>query len=531
MNHRPTRGMRLAAGLIALVLVTILAPDLVAAETASAVPPVTLKVAAELRDHARKSSKAFEIVQSLTTEVGPRLAGTTGDTAAVAWALTTLKDLGFTNVHAEPVTVPRWVRGSARVEITGPYPQPLTATSLGYSIGTPDDGIEAPVVQVHDLADLAQLDASDIQGKIVYFSERMQRSRDGSGYGKTVAIRMDGPSAAARLGAVAVVIRSVGTDHDRMPHTGMTQYQAGVTRIPALALSNPDADLLETQLATGSPVTLRIRSSARTLPPVQSANVVGELAGHGQPDEVVLLGAHLDSWDLGTGAIDDGAGVAIVTEAVRQIAELGLRKRPRRTLRVVLYADEEEGLIGAKAYADAHKDDAEHIVMAMESDLGADSVYEMDTGVAPAALPVMAAIQKVLAPLGIAAGNNGATGDSDTSTLFTLGVPCIELRQDATRYFDYHHTANDTLDKVDPKQLDQNVAAFATVAYIAASVRTTFGPPPAPAGDQPAETTPAQASPAATPPAKQPTSEARAPAQEKKQDSKAKKDTGGRPHQ
>lgn len=526
MNHRPMRIRRLATGLIAAALAAGV-PTLWAANEPPAVPTDVLKVATQLRDRADKGTKAYDIVQSLTTEVGPRLAGTTGDTAAVAWALTTLKDLGFSNVHAEPVTVPRWVRGTARVEITGPYPQLLVATSLGGSIGTPDDGIEAPVVQVSNLDDLAQLQPNDVQGKIVYFAERMQRTRGVSGYAKTVAIRIKGPAAAAKLGAVAVVIRSVGTDHDRMPHTGLTRYEAGVEKIPALAVSSPDADLLETQLATGSPVTLRIRSTARSLPPTQSANVVGELPGHGAPNEVVLLGAHLDSWDLGTGAIDDGAGVAIITEAVRQIAELGLRKRPRRTIRVVLFADEEEGLIGAKAYAAAHEGDAEHIVMAMESDLGADSVYQMDTGVAGDALPATAAIQDLLAPLGVAAGANDATGDSDTSALFHLRVPTIELKQDATRYFDYHHTANDTLDKIDRKQLDQNVAAFATAAYIAASVRQSFGPPPEPGS--PATALPIAPQPATAPAMTPSKSEARPPTDDTAKHKKQEKDTGGSP--
>lgn len=437
-----------------------------------------LAAAARLRDRALKGTGAWEIVASLATEIGPRLAGSEGDGAAVGWALNRLTALGFQNVHAQDVVVPQWVRGSIDVAITEPFPQSLAGVALGGSIGTADEGIEADVLPVTDLDALRALARTEVEGRIVYIGRRTERTRDGSGYAAAVRGRTEGASIASQLGAVAIVIRSIGTDSDRFAHTGTVSYTLNAPRIPAVALSHPDADLLERQLATGRAVTLRLRLSARDLPQRRSANVIGELIGADVPEEIVLLGAHLDSWDLGTGALDDGAGVAIVTEAVRLIRELELA--PRRTLRVVLFANEEFGLSGATGYSVQNGADIDKHVLAMEADLGAGPVWRLETRVADAALTGIAPIANLLKPLGIERGGNTADGGADIGPLRRLGVPVFELTHDATRYFDYHHTANDTLDKVDRKALDQAVAAYAAAAFLAANARGDFGrlPPP-----------------------------------------------------
>ena len=433
--------------------------------------------AAALRDAALESNDAYAIVQSLTAEVGPRSAGSEGDRAAVAWALGRMQDLGLANVRAESVTVPHWERGTAEVRIVEPWPQKLVSTALGGSVGTDEGGVEAPVLEVADLAELAQLPERVVRGTIVYFSARMERTRDGAGYAKAVLARRDGPAEAARRGAVGMLMRSAGTSSSRFAHTGATTYKPDVPAIPALALAHPDADLLEQELENGSPVVVRLQLTSRALGTARSANVVGEVPGRG--DGIVLLTAHLDSWDLGTGAIDDAAGVGIVLAAAQLIARQ--TAPPARTLRVILYANEEYGLSGAKAYAAEHADELDRHVIGMEADFGTGRVWRVDSRVADAALSSLGPLYDALAPLGVERGSNEANGGADLGALKDLGMPVLELNQDGTRYFDFHHTADDTFDKIDRDDLSQVVAAFATAAYIAVAADTDFGRlPPAP---------------------------------------------------
>lgn len=448
-----------------------------------ALTPEAKATAARLRDEALRGNRAFDLVSSLVVEVGPRFAGTPGDRAAVAWGVRTLKELGLQNVRAEPVTVPHWDRGSISGEIVSPHPQPLVLTALGGSAATPEAGIEAEVVRAVTVADLEKMDPALVRGKIVFLDTPMERTRDGSGYGRAVQSRGAGPSAAGRLGAAALLIRSIATGTDRFPHTGGTRYQEGVPQIPAAALAIPDADLLAAQMsaqaAAGKPVTFRLKLLSRRLSDEQSANVIGEVVGRERPQEIVLLACHLDSWDLGPSALDDGAGCAIVMEAARRIAELP--QKPRRTVRVVLYANEEFGLSGARAYAEKYAAEMPRHVMASESDLGAGRIYRVDSRIDPARRGAFEEIAALLAPLGVEAGGNEARGGADLSPMAPARVPLISLNQDASRYFDYHHTANDTLDKVDRKDLDQNVAAWAALAYAAAEMAGDLGRAPAPA--------------------------------------------------
>lgn len=433
-----------------------------------------LAAAAALRDRAISSgTQAFEHVESLVTEVGPRFAGSEGDAAAVRWALNRLGKLGFSNVRSQDVLVPRWVRGHAELTLLGAAPIPLVGVSLGGSVGTSDEGVEGVVLRVESFEELQKLPPNAAANKIVFIDHRMERSRAGSAYGSVVRGRVQGPSVAAQLGAVALVIRSVGTSDDRVAHTGALTYSIDAPRIPAFALANPDADLLARQVAAGKPVRLRLKSTARELPPVWSANVIGEIPGRERPDEIVLLGAHLDSWDLGHGALDDGAGVAIVMEAARLIGRLD--RKPARTIRVVLYANEEFGLSGAHEYAKQIGDEVNRHVLAMEADVGQGPVWRIRSQVAQESLASIAAIQSVLAPLNVELGGNDASGGADIGPLRTLGVPVLDLSLDASSYFDVHHTVNDTLLKVDPKVLDQSVAAYAAAAYLAATKQGDFG--------------------------------------------------------
>lgn len=470
-----------AARSLIVCLLSLLATAAVCLAAEPPAPPSSLpeslrSTAASLRDAAMQGTRAYDLVRSLTTEVGPRPAGSEGDRRAVEWGLRTMRELGFQNVRAEKVPVPHWEIGEGKGEITAPWPQPVTLIALGGSVGTPEGGIEAEVIEAPSVQDLEKMDPAQVKGKIAFINKRMERRRDGSGYGQAVGGRSRGAIVAGKLGAAALVIRSVGTDNNRTPHTGAMRYEDNGPRIPAAALANPDADLLEAQLRSGKPVRFRLTLTSRHLPDGESANVIGEIPGREKPEEIVLLGCHLDSWHPGTGAVDDGAGCAIVMEAARRIGEL--KQRPRRTIRVVLYANEEFGLSGANGYAEKYAADLSKHVLAGESDFGAGKVWSIDSGVDPAAVPLFDEIVKLVAPLGIERGTNEAGGGADLSTLAPARVPLMDLNQDGTYYFDWHHTANDTLDKVDPKDLDQNVAAWAAVAYAAAEVPGNFGRAP-----------------------------------------------------
>jgi carboxypeptidase Q len=475
-HDRRSRGMtRLFSALLLAVAVPLPAgPPLAQGADANAGwSDADLATAGALRDRALKGTGAYDHVSSLVTEVGPRLAGSPGDEAAVRWAMNRLGKLGFTGVRSQDVLVPHWVRGTTEVTLLGTNPQTLVAATLGGSIGTGEEGIEAQVAEVASLDALTALQPGSMKGKIVFLNERMERARDGSGYGKTVKNRVQGASIAANLGAVALVIRSVGTSDERFAHTGRMVYELDAPRIPAFSVSNPDADTLSRQVKANKQTRLRVKSTARDLPPAWSANVIGEIPGAERNNEIVLLGAHLDSWDLGQGALDDGAGVAIVIEAARLIAKLD--RKPARTIRVVLFANEEFGLSGAKEYARLIDDEHLKHVVALEADSGMGPVWRLESQVAPEALSSLEKMRNVLQPLGIETGDNNSGGGADIGPLRSLGVPVLDLAHDMSLYFDVHHTMNDTLSKVDAKVLDQAVAAYAVAAYLAATKQGNFG--------------------------------------------------------
>jgi hypothetical protein len=463
------------------VMVRILRVAVLSVALASAAGAIKVSVAQPLESLAVTASRlgrnalddpaAFAFVESLTTEIGPRLAGTEAHKRAVAWAEAKLKAAGFENVHSEPFTLPAWIRGVESAEIVGPVPQHLAITALGGSVATDANGIEAEIALFPTYAELLAAPPGSLSGKIAVVTQRMARAQDGSGYGAANPIRRSGPSEAARRGAVAYLLRSLGTDNHRLPHTGALNYDDGAPRIPAAALAIPDAEQLE-RLATLGPVRVRILLTPTVHENAPSWNVVGEVKGAERSDEIVLIGGHLDSWDLGTGATDDGAGIAIAFGAARLIA--GLPQRPSRTIRVVLFGAEEMDFSGA-AYAKAHGGETGKIVIASEADFGARMVYSVQLPPGAANSDFGRTLARIIAPLGANIDRRAALGSGeDMRELQAVGVPVASLRQDGLDYFDTHHTADDTLDKIDPEQLDQAVAVWSVFTYLAAASDVDF---------------------------------------------------------
>lgn len=425
---------------------------------------------AALRDAALKDDLAWDITEGLTTEVGPRLAGTEAEARARIWAVKKLTALGFSNVRSEPFDMQTWVRGAETLEVLAPFPQPLRLTALGNSGATPATGLEGEIVYFSDLAALQAAPDSSLKGKIAFVSHAMTRTQDGSQYGAYGAVRRSGPATAAAKGAVGILIRSVGTDYHRNPHAGGTGFPDGVKPIPAAALAIPDAEQLERILKRGQPVKVKLTLTPRQIGTTQSGNVIAEVPGSDPAAGLVVVACHLDSWDLGTGAFDDATGCGIVAAAAKRIMEAGT---PRRTIRILWAGAEEVGIFGGEAYFDAHKD--EKHALAAESDFGADRVWRVDFKLPDSAKPVGDRIASALAPLGIARGRTPAGGGADIAALVASGVAGIDLQQDGTRYFDLHHTPDDTLDKVDPEQLRQNVAAWTAMLAVVANAPEEIG--------------------------------------------------------
>jgi len=449
----------------------LLAAPAFAATGITTLPPKSLATAAELREQALKDDTGWKVVESLTTEIGPRIAGSEADARAVAWAVAKFTSLGFDKVWTEPVTFPKWERRSEHAEVLGKHAQPLAITALG---GSPGGTVEAEVVRFADLAALQAAPEGSLKGKIAFVDYQMTAYRDGRDYGNGGAVRSKGPSEAIRKGAIGFVMRSAGTDSHRVPHTGITRFDDGLTPVPAAALSVPDANQLARLVALGS-TTLKLSLDCGWDGKATSYNVIGEITGRSLPKEVVVIGGHLDSWDLGTGAVDDGAGVGITMAAGHLIGQL--KQAPKRTIRVIAFANEEQGLYGGKAYAEAHAKDVVLHQLAAESDFGAGRIYAFNTGSPNPANSREATrqIAEVLKPLGIEyAADKGGPGP-DVGPLAAKGGAWAWLAQDGSDYFHLHHTADDTLDKIDPAALAQNVAAYTVFAYLAAEAEGSFG--------------------------------------------------------
>lgn len=431
-----------------------------------------LRHARALREAALADREAWKLVEALTTEIGARPAGSPADARAGAWAEKALRQLGLANARRETFPLRVWQRGPASARLVAPAPHPLVMAALGNSVAGSG---EAAIAWYPDLAALKADTSDKAKGRIVFIDQRTERTKDGRGYGAAVGARFAGATEAARRGAIAVAIRSIGTDRDRVAHTGAMGYDLSVPRIPAFAVSVPDAELIARLVARGETPALAFTLDARSDVEATSQNVIAEVPGTDLADEIVLVSGHLDSWDLGHGAVDDGAGVAIASAAAAVIARGG--RRPRRTVRVVLWGNEENGFDGVRHYGDRYGSVTHQLVG--ESDFGAGRVWRMASRVQPAALPLWDAIAAELAPLGVEKGGNDGSPGPDAGVLMRrFKWPAVGLTQDGSAYFDVHHTENDTLERIDPATLPQNVACWAVTAWLAAQSPLPFGPAP-----------------------------------------------------
>jgi carboxypeptidase Q len=423
-------------------------------------------VADRLISAALADSSAWNRLALLTDRFGSRISGSQALESAIDWIIAEMKRDGLQNVHGEPVTVSHWVRGAESATLLQPRQQRLHMIGLGLSVGTPAGGITAPVLVVKSFDDL-HAHAAEARGKIVLFNVPFAAGDPFAGYGNTVVYRARGAIEAAKVGAVASLIRSVSTASMQNPHTGVMRYDSTVNRIPGAALSVEDAEMLARMQARGEPVLINLTMDESRLPDVTSRNVVAEIRGSTQPDQVVVLGGHIDSWDVGQGAMDDGGGAVAAWEALLLMKRLGLT--PKRTVRVVLWTSEETGGIGGIAYAKAHAAEAGSHMLAMESDNGAFKPLGYRVTGSPEAAARIGEIASLMSSIG---ATKVQTGDPETDVepLGPLGVPLIGLDVNPDRYFWYHHSEADTMDKLDPKEVAECVAAMAVMAYVVADM-------------------------------------------------------------
>jgi carboxypeptidase Q len=466
------------ARLTALAAVSVLSLAAALAGPASAQDAAVIQAAERVRDAALNDAVAMDYVTQLTTRFGARPAGSASETAAAEWAAGYMRQLGFRNVHIQAFPLVGWERGEESASILGANPQRLVVAALGHSPATPTGGVEGEVVRFASLEALQAAPDGSLAGKIAYVDAgQLVAMQSGAGYGPLTRIRGAGPAVAAQKGALAFVMRSAGSDEHRMPHTGTTRYVDGVVPLPGFSLSAPDADQLSRLVSYGEPVRMHLSSTAHTYE-TTSHNVIGDIPGKTRPEEIIVLGSHMDSWDLGTGAIDDGAGGGITIAAAKLIAEQG---GAARTIRVILYGSEEvaqptdTGNGGGAYLRSLSPQDIANHVFTGESDFGADRVYALQLPVGAQTSAFADAANTVLYPIGVLRSSTPETsGGADIGPIVRAGVPVFGLVQDGLRYFDLHHTADDTLDKIDPVQLRQNVAAWAGLVMLAADSDVDF---------------------------------------------------------
>lgn len=457
-------GMRRTVLLLLVVLVSLLATPAtpVAQSTSPAAWLAPLRdTVTRLVTAAQADDFAWQRLAELTDTYGNRLSGSENLSRAIRWAESTLKADGLANVRTEKVQVPRWVRGRESATIVEPPEHPVAMLGLGGSVGTPPNGIEADVLVVKDYKDL-DARAAEAKGRIVLFNVPYTT------YGETVAYRSGGAAAAAKHGALAALVRAVGPMGLRTPHTGNMSYGEAAAKIPAAAIAAEDANRIQRLVDRGRRVRLRLQMEARFEPDVESANVFGEIVGREFPKDIVLVGCHFDSWDVGTGASDDGVGCIVTWEALRLMKTLGLQ--PRRTVRLGLFTNEENGLRGGNAYRDAYKASAADHVFALESDSGVFAPATLGFTGSEAARRVMADIGTLLAPLGFPPIGPGG-GGADIGPIAQAGnVPMMAYNGDSTRYFTVHHTPADTVDRIAPEEIARAAAAIAVVTYVVAEM-------------------------------------------------------------
>jgi carboxypeptidase Q len=456
MSIRPPSALLLAAVALVTLSTTF--------QAQSALPPRVAPyadAAARLMAAAQANDFAWRRLAELTDTYGNRLSGSENLNRAIQWAVTTLTADGLANVHTERVMVPRWVRGQERAVIVDPPEHPIAMLGLGGSVATPPTGIEADVLVVKSFQDLDARGA-EAKGRIVLFNVPY------TSYGETVQYRSGGAAAAAKHGAVASFVRAVGPMGLRTPHTGNMSYGEAPTKIPTAAIAAEDANRIQRLVDRGLRVRVRLHMEAHVEPDAESANVFAEIVGRERPDEIVLLGCHYDSWDVGTGASDNGVGCIVTWEALRLMKTLGLQ--PRRTVRLGLFTNEENGLRGGNAYRDAHRAAAGHHVFALESDSGVFAPSRLGFSGPAAAQAVIADIGALLRPLGMGEIGPGG-GGADIGPIAQAGnVPMMAYQGDPTRYFTIHHTPADTVDRIAPEEVSKAAAAIAVVAYVVAEL-------------------------------------------------------------
>jgi carboxypeptidase Q len=429
--------------------------------------PAAYRTAAQkLIDAALKDEAGMEKMTWLCDRIGPRLSGSAAYDQAVQWAAEQMKRDGLENVTMPPVLVPHWVRGNESLEMVAPRRQTLAMLGLGGSVATPKEGLTAEVIAARDFEHLKALGREKVAGKIVFFDVPFES------YRKSVAYRGGGASAAAKLGAVGMIMRSAGVATRNQPHTGGMRYEEGVAKVPAAALGEEDAQLLSRLLTAGVAVQVKLRMEAQTLPDHATAQVIGELRGSEKPEEVVLIGGHLDSWDAGTGAHDDASGCIAPWQAVVLMKKLGLR--PRRTIRVVLFANEENGVRGGNAYRAMIGAEIKNHIAAIEMDGGAEKPVGFGVTANEKAMEQVKQIGTLLDA--IQAGRiTAGGGGTDIGPITRDGVPAFGLRTVGERYWEWHHTAADTLDKINPEEFRKNIAAMAVMAYVLADMPARLG--------------------------------------------------------
>jgi carboxypeptidase Q len=439
------------------------------------------EVARRILEAADKDEGGWKKLAHLTDRIGHRISGSAALERATEWAIGAMKADGHQNVRGEKVMVPKWVRGEEWGRITAPVERPLALLQLGNSAATPAKGLAGTVVVVTSFEELDRLGAAGVKGKIVLFNHPMRpwNQKEGPGYGEAVEYRNKGPSRAAKLGAAAVLVRSVTNRSFRSPHTGNTKFEQGVKPIPAVAVSIEDAELMARLAAAGDHVAVRIRTSGKLHRDAASQNVIAEIRGREKPDEVVVIGGHIDSWDVGQGAHDDGGGCVITMQALTLLRQLGLT--PRRTIRVVLFTNEENGLRGATRYVADHAAELKNHVLALEADTGVFAPRGFDIAGDADAIRRATDIASLLQPLDATRIESGEAG-ADVGELVEKGVVGLGLSMDSSTYFDYHHSQADTLDKIRPEDLRRDIAAVAIMAYVVADMPDKLGvaPPPEP---------------------------------------------------
>jgi hypothetical protein len=425
-----------------------------------------------MRDAILTSGDVVSTVRELT-DIGPRPPGTANDARARERIAAALRSAGLDSVWSEPVEAPRWIRGLERAEILGASAQTMAVHQLGLSVPTANSGVTAPIVRFTDAAAVAGADPALLRNRIVFIDHVMPRGRDGSGFGIVGARRGDAVAQAGRAGAVAVIVRAPGTGKHALPHAVNIGYQPGVPKVPVASLSNAHSDSLAALIARGETPRVKLVLTGRDSAMTTSANVLGEIRGSEFPNEIVLLAAHHDSWDVGTGALDDAAGTAIVIEAARKIASMG---RPRRTVRFVLFAAEELGLRGARAYVSSHSSDRH--VLALEPDQGAGRAYRLRAPADQLPAGLLNEMEAVLVPMGVQRVRERSIAGPDLIPLRERGVFTLDVAHDMTDFWDYAHSALDVFERIQPESLRATAAAYASVVYLAAHWPTALPTPP-----------------------------------------------------